>query len=52
MGKNEKPSVKAELDKYRDDVKKEQRGAAPRRDYQGRANVRKLTPKKKSVKER
>lgn len=52
MGKNEKPSVKAELDKYRDDIKKEQRGAAPRRDYQGRANVRKLTPKKKSVKER
>ena len=29
MGKNEKPSVKAELDKYRDDVRKEQRGAAP-----------------------
>lgn len=51
-GKQDKPSVKAQLDKYRNEMKKEQRGAAPRRDLHGRGNVRKPAPKKKSVKER
>lgn len=51
-GKQEKPSVKAELNRYRDEIKKEQRGAAPRRDISGRADVRKPAPKKKPVKER
>lgn len=51
-GRQEKPSVKAELDKFRNEIAREQRGSVPRRDRQSLRDVRKSSPKKKSVKER
>ena len=49
---DEKPSVKAELNKLREEMKKEQKAALPRRAYLSKGNVRRAHQKAKAVKER
>ena len=50
--KQKKPSVKAELNKLREEMKKEQKAALPRRAYLSKGNVRRAPQKAKAVKER
>lgn len=51
-GKGAKPSVRAELARFRDEIAREQRGATPRRDSRSPGNVRKPPAKaRKKVKE-
>lgn len=50
--KQQKPSVKAELNKLREEMKKEQKAVLPRRAYLGKGNVRRAPQKAKAVKER
>ena len=50
--KQKKPSVKAELNKLREEMKKEQKAALPRRAYLSKGTVRRAPQKPKAVKER
>ena len=50
--KQKKPSVKAELNKLREEMKKEQKAALPRRAYLSKGTVRRAPQKAKAVKER
>ena len=50
--KQKKPSVKAELNKLREEMKKEQKAALPRRAYLSKGTVRRAPKKAKAVKER
>ena len=50
--KQKKPSVKAELNKLREEMKKEQKTALPRRAYLSKGTVRRAPQKAKAVKER